>query len=208
MSDSKPFQPDLREQNRCSLVEALIPRTRSLNPYAYHLEQIDWLIFGTLTWEQDALTSYTQRAEDLRRKDFYRLIGLTCGRLGLRTRELAIYRKTEWGKGKRGHCNFLIARYGTHNVTASELAKTLQDAWTWGGKPLGRAKIEAFDSQKRLEAVTYQSKREFDSRGNELWMPEDFSPALKKLFLRTASATPHIKTENLPTLLLCPRVFL
>jgi len=62
------------------------------------------------------------------------------------------------------------------------LADTLQDVWTQRSQRKGIAKIEPFDREHHLEGVTYQSKQEFDSNGNELWLSEDFSPALQRLF--------------------------
>jgi len=61
----------------------------------------------------------------LRRRDYRWLVNMTCARLRLRPRHMAIYSKTEWGPTHRGHSNFLIAKYGTRNVPPALLAKTL-----------------------------------------------------------------------------------
>lgn len=115
-----------------SLVDMLLSRLTSVNPYAFHLAKVPWAVFGTLTWQRDAATTAT--AEALRRKDFWWLIALTCCRLRLRPRRLAIYRKTEWGRGNRGHCNFLIAQRGIEPVSPVKLAEALQDTWTLNRK--------------------------------------------------------------------------
>lgn len=167
------------------LLPVLLRHKRTLNPYAYHLAKVDWSVFGTLTWEQDIFCDYTLDAELLRRGDFYWLICVACKKLKLRQRRLAIYRRTEFSQGMRGHCNFLIAKRGAEKVTSRELAHTLTRIWTqesWKGL----AVIQPFDIERHLNGITYQSKREFDSFGNELWLFEEFTPALKRLFQNNA----------------------
>jgi hypothetical protein len=165
-----------------SLIRTLLTTTTgAFNPFAFHLIQVPWAVFGTLTWERDAATVNTAAAEAIRSRDFFWLIRMACRRLKLRQRRLGIYRKLEWGQGERGHYNFLIAKDGIGTVTPAQLSDTLQKAWTEDSRK-GLAKIEPFDAERGLAGVTYQSKPEYDARGQEIWLPEYFSPALTKRF--------------------------
>ncbi len=181
-----PWAVRSKQSDRDQLVVKLLDKQRSLNPFAFHLAQVEWSVFGTLTWRQEALTRDNSFAERLRRCDFRWLVNMTCGRLRLRPRHFLIYRKTEWGPTRQGHYNFLIAKRGTKNVPPQQLADTLQSVWTDGHK--GRALVEPFDSWRHLAGVSYQSKREFDSSGNELWQPEEFSKPLQRLFRENTSS--------------------
>jgi hypothetical protein len=159
---------------------------KELNPRAYHLAKIGWAVFGTASWMNDSATAYSEAAEQIRQRDFHRFIWHTCNRLNLRPRNLAIYGKTEWGGGMRGHYNFLVARHGTKDTPTELLAATMQDFWS---NQHGLCKIEPFDVNRQLEGVRYQSKQEFDASGNPLWHPEFISPVLHALFRKNAAAT-------------------
>ncbi len=87
MSEVKP--------NGSNLIET--PRSvNTKNAYLPHLQKVDWAIFGVVEWHEQDHLGYTEAAEQLRATDFHWLLGATCGRLKLRTRNLAVYRKTEW----------------------------------------------------------------------------------------------------------------
>ena len=153
--------------------------------YGFHLEKVAWSIFGTLSWEKDAATRYSESAEQLRQRDFHQLVGKSCGRLKLRPRNLAIYGKTEWGADMRGHYNFLIGRQGTEKTTPEIMAATMQEFWS---TQHGLCKIEPFDVNRLREGVQYQSKQEYDASGNPLWHPEFISPVLHALFRKNAES--------------------
>lgn len=157
----------------------------SLNPIAIHLAKIDWTLFGTLTWEKDSATTSSPRAEQIRQEDFLRLIGHACGRLRLRQRNLAIYGKSEWGAGMRGHYNFLVARHGTKNKTPEKMAEIMHDYWL---RNHGISKIKPFDANRHWKGVKYQSKQEFDASGNPLLHSEYRSKALMSLLRKNAEA--------------------
>jgi hypothetical protein len=162
------------------------------NGMAYNLAKIDWAVFGTLTWDNDSATANSEAAEQIRQRDFNRLIWHTCNRWNLRQRNLAIYGKPEWGGGMRGHYNFLVACHGTKNTPPELLAKTMQEIWS---RKHGIAKIEPFDAKRQWQGVSYQSKQEFDASGNPLWHREYISRALKAMFWKNAcAATAQILT--------------
>lgn len=178
------------KESQCNILEAkLLEQDYPPNAYAYHLAQIEWAVFGVLTWMDDARTYRTIAACNRRSQDFNRLVGMTCGRLKLRPRHLAIYRKTEWGQGQRAHCHFLVGRHGAESVAPSRLAEAMTDLWTNGPQRRGTATIEPFKPEGLLRGVTYQSKLESDSFGNPLLPDDYFSPALNRLFKLNAQAS-------------------
>ena len=162
-------------------------RHSRLNPIAYHLEQVEWAIFGTITFRNDALTFDNTLSEELRKGACRKLIGKTCTKLGLRHRRLLYYGKSEFGAGNRGHYNFLIGKDGTESVTPSELANVLQQLWTGGMCPQGTAVIEPFRKELHKNGIRYQSKYEHDSAGNLLNNPEMFSYILWKRLTENAA---------------------
>jgi hypothetical protein len=155
--------------------------------YGFHLEKVAWSIFGTLSWEKDAATRYSESAEQLRRDDFSWFVGKSCGRLKLRPRNLAIYGKTEWGADRRGHYNFLIGLQGTEKTTPEIMAANMQEIWFMQH---GLCKIEPFDVNRQHDGVSYQTKQEYDASGNPLWHPEYISPVLHALFRKNAESAP------------------
>ena len=157
-----------------------ISQSRSYNPFAYHLEKIDWAIFGTITFRDDAFTYDSNLSEELRKNECRKLIGKAATKLRLRQRRLLYYGKSEFGAGNRGHYNFLIGKDGTESVTPSVLAGTLQDLWTGGLHPQGTAVIEPFRAELHKQGIAYQTKHEFDESGNRLNNPEMFSYILEK----------------------------
>jgi hypothetical protein len=155
-------------------------RKRMLNPIAYHLEQVEWAIFGTVTFRNDAFTFDNSLSEELRKNACRKLIGNACTKLRLRHRRLLYYGKSEWGTGHRGHYNFLIGKDGVESVTPSEFANLMQQLWVGGMYPQGTAVIEPFRKDLHKNGIRYQSKYEQDSKGNLLNNPEMFSYILWK----------------------------
>jgi len=158
--------------------------SRYFNPIAFTLGKFDWKIFGTGTFDRDFLADNYDSAEKLRQIEFDRLITATCARHGLRTRNLIYYGRTEFGNGGRGHYNFLIGEHATETVSPIVLAATMQNFWSNGAFRRGIAKIEPFRKDLHLEGVLYQSKYEYDSKGNRLSIDEILSPMLKKVISR------------------------
>jgi hypothetical protein len=158
---------------------------KEINGSTFHLLKIDWAVTGTLSWERNFATRCSDTAEQIRQEDFHRFIQNTCGSLKLRSRELPIYGKTEWGAAMRGHYNFLIGRQGTKETAPDVLAATMQEIWS---SEHGRARIEPFDANRHRQCVIYQSKREFDGGGNPLSNPEFISRVLKAMFKKNANS--------------------
>jgi hypothetical protein len=173
-----------------------VVRNERLNPYAIHLQRIEWAIFGTLTWEDDARTKYTEPAEQLRRDDFKQFIEATCGWVKIRSRELPIYSKTEWGEGMRGHCNFLVGRQGTEKVAAERLSAVMIEIW----KPTGRAVIEPFNPRWQKEGVEYQSKLEYDTNFQPIFPKEYSTPVLKAMLQKYADTETDVAAPDFETI--------
>lgn len=159
-----------------------------LSPFAYHLGKVEWGVFGTLTFGSSWLTSQSLRAKAVREKLFNDLLKETCKRCGSRYRNLAVYRKTEYGGAMQAHHVFLIAAKGLYPSTPEQFATTSQTVWSSGqmlagsGKRLWQAVIEPFDKARHWNAVTYQAKMERDASGKWIELEEYCSGKLKRLF--------------------------
>ena len=161
-----------------------------ISPYAFHLAKLDWAVFGALTFNSDFLRGESVGAQRKRVDLFSRLLGKTCERNHLRRRNLAIYRKTEYGSAMQAHFHFLIAAKGLGACSPEQFAQTAQELWTkpgpfrnsvggWHGR--WEAKIEPFDASRHWEGIAYQAKIERDARGNRLELDEYLSGKLKGL---------------------------
>jgi len=154
--------------------------SREFNPIAYSLVQFDWAVIGHASFEKEHLTYKSDESEELRQKEFTRMLGVTCKLLKLRTYNLLFYCKSEWGSGGRGHIHFLIGRRGTETVTPVQLASTMHGIWANGPFRRGMAEIEPFQKENLYKAILYQTKHEFDARGNQLPVNELRSKLLDK----------------------------
>jgi len=182
----KKFDP--REMRQQFLERAIAPKSaalrsraksRAINPTGFHLAQIEWAIFGALTWREDALATGTEWAHNMRLKDFYRLLGVSCSKNRLRPRRLMVYAKSEWGNDRRGHLHFLIGKTGMDSIASADMAETMRAVWTELFAK-GTAFIVQFDPFQHLDGILYQSKYEFDPTGDRICIAENFSYALWK----------------------------
>lgn len=158
------------------------------HPYAYRLQNVEWFLFGTLTWENWGRQKNTYAAESKRTKDFNDLVAVFCGIMKLRRRQLAFYKATEFGKSGQAHFHFVIGKSGCEHLSADECAKVLTELWekrlerfdsNFPG--VGKAKIVPYDKAEERPAVDYCLKREFDENGNEYERHDYLSPKLIKL---------------------------
>lgn len=164
------------------LVRSLLAQGKQMNPLTYHLHEIDWALFVTLTWDNDAMSSfYYSDTEQLRQRDFFWAMRQTCTKLNIRMRDLVWYYKTESGQNQRAHGNVLIGKQGLKAITALEFARILENVWTMGRYPKGLAQVAAFNPDLHLQGILYQTKNEFDSKGVPLPFAEELSGPLKKI---------------------------
>jgi hypothetical protein len=180
--DKRIMSVDKKELLKSILEKSIASKSysRSINPIEYHLKQIEWAVFGTITFRDDYMTYDNKASEEARHIVYHRLIGCTCSKLKIKNRNLIAYMKTEWGKGHRGHLNFLIGKDGITPVTPQELSQKMQVFWAGGLYPLGTAVIEPFRKDLHSEGISYQTKLEFDAFGNALNNSEEFSYMLLK----------------------------
>lgn len=169
-----------KEQLNDLLVEHLLSSDHQVNSYAFHLLQINWVIFGVLTWKDESIRLPGLAADKQRSKDFWHLIGATCSKLRLLPRKLLVYRKTEVSAANQAHCHFLIGKQGTEHVSLTQLCNTIRDTWTKNGKGLPYAVL--FDKERNTQGVLYQSKLGFDFDYND-----SFSRRLQTEFRRNSA---------------------
>ena len=156
------------------------------NGVAYNLAKIDWTVAFYLTWEFESRVTSTDFSEQRREADFNFFLAALCTRHQLQRRNLALYRKTEWGKSGRAHYNALLARKGTKGVSPELLAESATELW----RPNGLSEIQPFDKNKHLQSVIYSAKQEYDAFHNPRVHPEYFSPALNTLLFRLKDTAP------------------
>jgi hypothetical protein len=171
---------------KAALVDYLSPKNSKHDALLYHLADVEWSVFGTLTWDNWYRRLPAVNAEKLRRADFGLLKLNTCRLLNIRPKNLAYYHAMERGAGEC-HFHFLIARKGIERHDPATVANMMQTLWNDNLKReanrkagLGRAKIEPFDSARQSSGVAYCLKREFDESGNQLERQDYISPKLFK----------------------------
>lgn len=174
------------EVEKASLVFSLSSRHSKHDALLYHLIDVEWSVFGTLTWKGGYRRLPTWNAEKLRRADFGLLKLNTCRLLNIRPKNIAYYHAMEYGAGE-SHFHFLIARKGIERHDSATVANTMQTLWNDNLKRaankkagLGRAKIEPFDTARQLSGVAYCLKHEYDETGIRLDRQDFISPTLEK----------------------------
>jgi hypothetical protein len=150
-----------------------------INPFYSHLINIDWFIFGSLTWNDERSRACSHDATRQRLKDFNRLIRKACFPLGLKEDDIAFYFKSERGITHQGHAHFLIARQGIEHVPPI-LADTLNTIWAIEAK-MGTADVQLLNPALKEQVVGYTCKREFAPTGQEYDTYDCASKALKSL---------------------------
>jgi hypothetical protein len=150
-----------------SLLELCIGPKRKILPDALNLIDLEFAVFGGISWESEFCRTGTHPARKARLKDFHRLCKLTCQQLKIKYRYVLFYYRDEPSPAGEWHSHFLIGANGTETVTHAVLAAKLQETWT---KKLnkGKAKIEPFDQTRQFDGVSYLCKVSRDGNGNEI----------------------------------------
>lgn len=175
-SESKALKKLLEQ----CIKQCITGKRRTVHPYADHLIDIEWAIFGGLTWADESYRWGTLKAHRNRLKSFHHFCKRVCKALNIQYRHLLFYFRSEPNDAGDWHSHFLIGAKGIEPATPAQLAEALQRTWTEQFKQ-GVAEIEPFDPNRQLEGVSYVCKVIRDEIGNEIDMPFAFSKALEKL---------------------------
>ena len=149
----------------------------------WQLRKTEWAVMGYLTWKSAEAAANSSYGDQRRGHDFLKIIGLTCGVCRLRTRNLAIYAKSEFGEGGRGHFNFLIGAQGLRSVPPEIFSENFHRLWE---KFYGLAKVTPFDPLQAQQGIAYIAKQEYGQDSHALNHWEYFSPAFKRLLHQSA----------------------
>ena len=168
---------------------------RRYHPLRYHFRDLDWAIFGTVTWAWlSRRNPYSHKAAQFRREDFRGAMFRTCAELRLRYSDLAYYRATEVGAGEC-HMHFLVANHALRNVTPTEFARMFEHLWTRGFRVfdrkiggVGTAEIRPYSKAFGESGAAYCLKREYDQYRRELERDDFLSVGLKKLITKHQQA--------------------
>lgn len=181
---------NLLNDDMADLIELV--NLKQYHPYLYRFDDVNWSIFGSLTWEFLSRRKDNDLARWQRKKDFNGLMNSMCARYKLRRNKLAYYEATEYGKAGEMHCHFLIASEGLERIPAEHCAKTLENLWVNELKPfdsdkfgIGTAVVKPYDRAKENPGVQYCLKVEKDEFGTERERHDFPSPALMKLIKKT-----------------------
>jgi hypothetical protein len=165
---------DIREtalkEHKQRLLELCIDRDgreREVLPDALYLIELDFAIFGGLSWEREFCRKDRHEAHQARVRDFNHLCKIAFKGLNLNYREVLFFFRDEPSESGEWHAHFLIGAMGIETVPHADLAATLQSVWTKRFNK-GMAKIEPFDPNRQLEGVSYVCKVSRDGRGNEI----------------------------------------
>lgn len=165
---------DIREselkEHKKKLLELCIDsngRKREVLPDSVTLIELEFAIFGGLSWKSEYGRRDTYAAHKTRLKDFNRLCKTSCKKLNIRFRNVPFYFLDEPSRAGEWHVHFLIAAKGIGTVSPADLAATLQTVWTERFCK-GTAKIEPFDPKRQFEGVSYVCKISRDDWGNEI----------------------------------------
>ena len=163
--------------------------SRKHHPYLYHFRDVDWAIFGSVTWSRPARRCpYSARAGQCRRKDIEGVLYRTCVDLDLRKEHLAYYWATEFGAAGECHMHFLVASDGLGDVAPAEFARVFTEMWTRDFRSLGCQKpgvgtavVKPYDQAYEDRGAAYCLKREYDDSGRERERFDFLSPRLFNL---------------------------
>jgi hypothetical protein len=165
---------DIREvelkEHKKTLLELCIDkvgRKREVLSDALELIELDFAIFGGLSWEREFCRKNRYEAHQARVRDFNHLCKTAFKLLNINYREVLFYFRDEPSRAGEWHSHFLIGAKGIGTVTHAHLAATLQSMWTKRFNK-GIAKIEPFDPKRQLAGVSYVCKVSRDDRGNEI----------------------------------------
>jgi hypothetical protein len=165
--------PVTKEEQK-KLLEIWLPRTNKYHPYLYSLVDLNWKIFGSLTWSLDSRRKASEFAQRKRESDFKRLIQLTSKQFKVKPCQFNYYHALEFGNAEECHLHFLIENTGLRNICPDSLSTYMQDFWknqfrleNDGRSGAGEAIILPFDKTKQFEGVSYLLKREYDDFGQE-----------------------------------------
>jgi hypothetical protein len=192
-----PFQAvdAIEESSRKNPLEVMpLPfNPKSHHPMLYHLKDIEWSIWGTLTWKDWYRRLSGPDAEKTRHIDFIQLLQKTRADVGLRGKDICFYHATEFGKSGENHLHFLALNRKPLLASNELFAERMQSIWNkdfalfdhlkkTGGA--GMAVIAHYDKQKENPAASYCFKREFDEHGNEQERYDHMSKNLFKMLLQ------------------------
>jgi hypothetical protein len=159
-----------------SLVVPLCFKARYRHPLWIHLNQVNWSVWGTLTWHSGLRRLDTGLSEKLRRIDFTQLLTQTRALFNVHGKHIFYYHATEFGDSGQCHFHFLIKNRKPDIVSNERFARNMEVLWNTSFKPFdrsddcggaGKADVQAYNNKHDNPAVNYCTKREFDCHGVE-----------------------------------------
>ena len=181
-----PWEPENDEFEEFNLLDPVALVKKGYNPYLFRLSAVDWGLFITVTWKNEALRTETFKAETLRRNDLQDLMNAISRKYKIRHKNLAYFRTTEFSPTGQGHFHCVIARRSMFWLNLAEVADFIEKIWSKGTVKVCVAKKESDSSSWFVEYIC---------KGNSFCNPKaekfDFlSKGLLKLLSNSGEKSP------------------
>jgi hypothetical protein len=159
------------------------------SPFLYHLQKVEWHVFGTLTWKDESRRGDNAQAQRNRREDFNWLLMNTAKAFKKRLKQFKVYRCNEFGAAGECHYHYLIARNGLESISAEKISNLMNYYWNSYLSPfdrlnqlgIGHAVVMPFEQAMHSRGVCYCCKIEFDEIGRQRERDDYLSEGLMKL---------------------------
>jgi len=171
----------------------------NINPYFYHLKDINWKVFGTLTFRNKNKRKRFKSSRIHRDSDFKRLLELSFYWHGMALEEIPYFLRHEHSETSQYHLHFLIADSGKlEQIDTVDLCNSMTACWnrdfrTASGSN-GTSVIIPYEKSKK--GVKYFCK---EAPGSDNGYYNDFllSDALMEVIHRSQPVDPGvIPSEN------------
>ena len=149
---------------------------RRYNPFLFSLSKIEWALFGTLTWNIEALRTNSFNSESRRKSAFQNSMNQVSKNYRIRHKHLAYFRTTEYSPAGLGHFHFVLARKSIAWLDAANVADFIEKIWQENGTAEVNVAYTPTDSENFIK---YACKPDYWNHSNEKF--DYLSDGLKKL---------------------------
>lgn len=128
--ETSQSRPTELKELKSRLLERCVGKKRTVHPYAESLIDMEWAVFGGLSWANEFCRTDSRAAQRIRFQDFRSLYKIAYQPLSIRFFSILFYFRSEPSPAGEWHSHFLIAAKGIEPVRPDVLASTLQNLWT------------------------------------------------------------------------------
>ena len=166
-------------------IVSLLQTGKKVNSFNYHVLQIGWHIFGTITWRKKWMRQSGPGPKNKREQAYYFMVSKCCQLRNVRVRDTMSYIKHEQDASGQYHLHFLLSFKKPEEVCLGDFVRTIR--WYWRPS-VGRASVKRFNIALHQQGVTYVTKLEERHQRNGEVPEESFSKPLWNQMQRNADA--------------------